>query len=334
MFAKFLNTNYFFYISTKPNPKRMSRIKDLRTSEDSIVNLIDIIEMFSPQQKSKYVELLYRIMKATPNLKDHSVEIIESLTQQFDFISKEQLSKYSPIQLLWIYKFVDSFFNFPDLKKFHKFCEYNERSLIEQNDLSTYKDFDSILHQLEIAENKAIEKEMETQVIRVVDDNEWLLLRPLTFEASKKYGASTKWCTTTEHNPEYFNKYSRRGVLIYCISKTKRYKVAAFYSLDKTEPEFSWWNEKDTRIDSLETELPQNLREMIAGIVKDKNAKSNDELAGNSASKKGTRRLSGRIENAISRAAQELDERSEPTPMEEEDIREIGYDDEAVESSN
>jgi hypothetical protein len=296
----------------------MSRIKELKTSEESIVNLIDVIELFTPKEKSKYVELLLKIMKATPNLKDHSVEIVDSLTQQFDFISKEQLSKYSPIQLMWIYKFVDSFFNFPDLKKFNKFCEYNERGLIDQNDLTRYKDFDSILHQLEIAENKAIEKEMETQVVRVFEDEEWLLLRPLTFESSKKYGASTKWCTTTEHNPEYFNKYSRRGVLIYCISKTKRYKVASFYSLDKSEPEFSWWNEKDVRIDSLETELPLNLRELIAGTSLAKDAKSNDELAGNSTSKKGTKRLSGRIENAISRAAEEL--------VVQEDIREIRYD--------
>ena len=283
----------------------MSRIKELRTSEESIINLVDIIELFTPEQKSKYVELLIKMMKSTPNLKDHADEIVDSLTTQFDFITKEQLKKYSPIQLMWIYKFIDSFFNFPDLKKFNKFCEYNERGLIEQNDLSRYKDFDSMLHQLEIAENKAIEKEMETQVARVFEDDEWLLLRPLTFESSKKYGASTKWCTTTEHNPEYFNKYARRGVLIYCISKTRRYKVASFYSLDKSEPEFSWWNEKDTRIDSLETELPMNLRELIAGICLAKDAKSNDELNGGK-DVKNKKARPNRIESALRRAQEEV----------------------------
>lgn len=295
----------------------MSRIKELRTSEESIINLVDIIELFTPEQKSKYVELLIKMMKSTPNLKDHADEIVDSLTTQFDFITKEQLKKYSPIQLMWIYKFIDSFFNFPDLKKFNKFCEYNERGLIEQNDLSRYKDFDSLLHQLEIAENKAIEKEMETQVARVFEDDEWLLLRPLTFESSKKYGASTKWCTTTEHNPEYFNKYARRGVLIYCISKTRRYKVASFYSLDKSEPEFSWWNEKDTRIDSLETELPMNLRELIASICLAKDAKSNDELAGNKVIKgkgKGNSRPN-RIESALRRAQEEVMEEDTATEV-------------------
>lgn len=303
----------------------MSRIKELRNDQDSIINLIDVIELFTPKDKSKYVELLLRIMKSTPNLEDHSKEIIAFLTKEFDCISPEQLEKYSPIQLIWIHKFIDTYFNSPDLKKFSKFCEYNERNLIEQNDLSKYKDFESILHQLEIAENKAIEKEMESQVVRVHDDNEWLMLRPLTFESSKKYGASTKWCTTTEHNPEYFNKYARRGILIYCISKVKRYKVAAFYSLDKSEPEFSWWNEKDTRIDSLETELPMNLRELIASIVKDKNAKSNADLAGESPYGKKTKRtaiLSNRIEEAARRGAGEMMSESAAPEEESYDVTE------------
>jgi hypothetical protein len=286
----------------------MSKIKDLKTSEDSAINLVDIVELFSFQKKSKYTELLLKMMKATPNLKQHSDEIISTLTREFDFITKEELDKYSPIQLMWIFKFIDTFFNYSDLKKFNKFCEYNERGLIEQNDLTRYKDYDAILHQLEIAENKVVEKEMESQVIKVYDDAEWLLVRPLSFNASKKYGANTKWCTTTEHNPEYFNKYSKRGVLIYCISKVKRYKVAAFYSLDKNEPEFSWWNEKDTRIDSLESELPQSLREMIGVLVKDKNAKSNTSLSDSPEGKIKSKRPSNRIESALRRASDEIAE--------------------------
>lgn len=288
----------------------MSKIKELKTSEDSSINLVDIVELFSPQKKSKYTELLLKMMKATPNLKEHSNEIVSTLTREFDFITKEELDKYSPIQLMWIYKFIDTFFNFADLKKFNKFCEYNERGLIEQNDLTRYKDYDAILHQLEIAENKVVEKEMESQVIKVHDDAEWLLVRPLSFNASKKYGANTKWCTTTEHNPEYFNKYSKRGVLIYCISKVKKYKVAAFYSLDKNEPEFSWWNEKDARIDSLETELPTTLRELIGTLVKDKATKSNQALSesGEGKAKPKSKALSSRVENAVRRASDELNE--------------------------
>ena len=106
-----------------------------------------------------------------------------------------------------------------------------------------------------VAEMKSEEKELETQVIKIHEDGEWLLIRPLTFKSSCKYGANTKWCTTTEHNQEYYNKYAKRGVLVYCINKKTGYKVAAFYSLDKNEPEFSYWNQKDTRIDSTDSNL-------------------------------------------------------------------------------
>ena len=53
----------------------MSRIKDLRTNEDHNLNIVLILEMFSPEGKSKYTETLLRMMKNTPNLKDHTKEI-------------------------------------------------------------------------------------------------------------------------------------------------------------------------------------------------------------------------------------------------------------------
>jgi hypothetical protein len=254
----------------------MSRIKELKSNEENNINLIDVIELFSPDKKSKYTELLLRMMKSTPNLKEHAKEVRSVLTREFETVEPNEWDKFNDIQIMWLFKFIDTFFNFSDLKKFIKFCEYNERGVIEMKDVTTYKDFDSMMHQLELAENKMIEKELEKQVIKLYEDDEWSIVRPLSFNASKKYGSRTKWCTT---NPEYFNKYTKRGILIYCICKTKLYKVAAFYSLDKNEPEFSWWNEKDFRIDSLDTELPSKIMMLIRDVVKDPNAKTNDQLS-------------------------------------------------------
>lgn len=257
----------------------MSRIKELKTNEENIINLIDVIELFSPDKKTKYTELLLRLMKSTPNFKEHTKEIRAVLSREFETVDTAEWEKFNDIQIMWLYKFIDTFFNFADLKKFAKFCEFNERGIIEMKDVTAYKDFDALMHQLEIAENKMIEKELEKQVVKVFEDDEWSIVRPLSFNASKKYGSRTKWCTTQENNPEYYNKYTKKGILIYCISKTKLYKVAAFYSLDKADPEFSWWNEKDTRIDSLDTELPANIMMLIRDIVKDPNAKTNDQLS-------------------------------------------------------
>jgi hypothetical protein len=183
--------------------------------------------------------------------------------------------------------------------------------LIEENDLTKYKSFDQMISAMGVAEMKAEEKELESQVIKMHEDAEWLLIRPLTFKSSCKYGANTKWCTTTEHNPEYYNKYAKRGVLVYCINKKTGYKVAAFYSLDKNEPEFSYWNQKDTRIDSTESNLPLELIGFLRDYVKDPKVKSNNAMLTGDLKKKETggrkTAISERVASAVRRAQEEVD---------------------------
>jgi len=297
----------------------MSRIKDLRTNEDYNLNIVSILEMFSPEGKSKYTETLLRMMKNTPYLKDHSKEIKLVLIDKFPFIEKSKLDLMSDIQMMLLYKFIDGFFNMEDLQKYRKFCEYNERNLIEENDLTKYKSFEQLISAMSVAEMKSEEKDLETQVIKIHEDGEWLLIRPLTFKSSCKYGANTKWCTTTEHNQEYYNKYAKRGVLVYCINKKTGYKVAAFYSLDKNEPEFSYWNQKDTRIDSTDSNLPLELIGFIRDYVKDPKVKSNTAMLSGDQKKKelvsGRKAaISDRVASAVRRTQEEIEV---PGPMEE-----------------
>lgn len=256
----------------------MSKIKELRTNPDNNLNLVTVLELFSPEGKSKYTDMLLRLMKNTPNLKEHTKEIKSVLKNEFNFITDEQLGKFGDIQLMLMYRFIDGFFNSQDLVNFKKFCDYNERNLIDQNDLSKYKSYEDIINAVSIADMKVETKDMENQIIKVYEDDEWLLIRPLTYLASKKYGSNTKWCTTQSNNSEYFIKYSSKGVLIYCINKKSGYKVASFYSLDKNDPEFSFWNQKDTRIDSLQSELTDELRKIIGDVSMNKGAKTNRYL--------------------------------------------------------
>jgi hypothetical protein len=256
----------------------MSKIRDLKTNPNNCFNIVDAIELFVPNGKSKYTDMLLRVMNNTPNLKEHGDEIISHMTKTFEFIDKEELKKFNAIQLLLVYKFTDTYFNNDDLQNFRKFCDYNERNLINQNDLSTYKSFEDIITQVNVAEIKLEMKELENEVVRVHEDDEWLLVRPTTFLASKKYGANTKWCTTSESNPEYFLKYSERGVLIYCMNKKTGYKVASFYSLKASDPEFSFWNQKDTKIESMDSELSDSMLRIIRDVSKDPNAVSNRRL--------------------------------------------------------
>jgi hypothetical protein len=72
----------------------MSRIKELRTNEDYNLNIVSILEMFSPEGKSKYTETLLRMMKYTPNLKEHTKEMSFSTTDSASVIFTNEFSNY------------------------------------------------------------------------------------------------------------------------------------------------------------------------------------------------------------------------------------------------
>jgi hypothetical protein len=128
--------------------------------------------------------------------------------------------------------------------------------------LSKYSSFDEILSVTSIAELKSQEKELEKQIKVIYTNEEWTVIRPLTGNSSMKYGSGTKWCTASTKNPDYFFRYSKRGILLYMINKKTGLKVACFKSLDE-EHEFSFWNQEDIRIDSIESGLPLFIIDII-----------------------------------------------------------------------
>lgn len=145
-----------------------------------------------------------------------------------------------------------------------KFIEYNERGLIDNKDLTSYKSTEDILRQISVAEVKLLNKELIKQVYKMYEDDEWLVLRPLTRESSIKYGAGTRWCTASTEDDWPFYRYTRRGILIYTTNKKTGQKVAAFKNIDpQHEHELSFWNAIDTRIDSYEADLPEFIMKLI-----------------------------------------------------------------------
>ena len=235
---------------------------NLRDKPENVINVAELLKIFVPEGKPKYVETLLRIMKKTRNSDSYSRDIKRELANIFN-ISPNKLDGISDFQMLFFYRFIDTMFNHSDIKSFQKFCEYNERGLIADNDLSKYTDFEMIMSANGLAEIKTMEKDLEKQVIKLHNDDEWVVLRPLTYLSSRKYGSSTKWCTASDINPEYFLRYSKKGILIYVINKVTGLKVAAFKSLLKEDPELSFWNQIDNRVDSMETNLPTFILDII-----------------------------------------------------------------------
>jgi hypothetical protein len=57
------------------------------------------------------------------------------------------------------------------------------------------------------------------EYVKLFKNDNFELVVPLTFEASKKYGANAKWCTTTRCDDTMFNKHNEMGSLAYLIIK-------------------------------------------------------------------------------------------------------------------
>lgn len=62
-------------------------------------------------------------------------------------------------------------------------------------------------------------KKIKKQGVKLYDDDRWLVVIPLTHDASCYYGAGTRWCTTTKNNASYYNRYKESGELYYIIDK-------------------------------------------------------------------------------------------------------------------
>jgi hypothetical protein len=155
-----------------------------------------------------------------------------------------------------------------------EFMECMEKDQIENKDVSTYKDLEDIRGAVTLASMKELTKDLEGQVIKEYEDEKWVVVRPLTFSASAKYGASTRWCTTYQKEKQYFEKYWRKGILVYFINKQTGYKFAGFKGLDG-DSEFSFWNAEDSRVDYLDVDADDYLFPIVRKIFKSKDSNKN-----------------------------------------------------------
>jgi len=254
----------------------MSRLDELKKQyKDSSVSKLDVFKMIVPDQANKYAELFARIYKAKVNVFNDSTDKEKLLYETSEYIlnndvsliDENHLKSLSCNQLKEIIN-IGQDFGGDDLRIVLKFCNLNERNLIDNSDITSYNSLGQIREAITTAELKLLDKEAAKSVYRVYEDDEWLLVRPLTIEASARYGASTKWCTVMV-GKDYFHRYSRRGTLIYNINKKTGYKVACFKNHDLDyDNEFSFWNDVDNRIDSIESDLPGYIMEIIRQEVK------------------------------------------------------------------
>lgn len=253
----------------------MKKTKLMEQNPNYSFSLVDILDLILKNNKGKYIDMSLNLLKN--KFKNTDIDFNDMkywLNKDYD-IETSKIENLSNERLYFLSRLLDNFICREDARLLNKFIELNERNLIEKKDVTSLKTFDELILEISKAEIKLWEKEMSKDVIKIYEDEEWILIKPLTWLSSRKYGSSTKWCTAMVKTPEYFIRYTKEGILIYCLNKKNGNHVAVYKELIDHN-ELSFWDLLDKRIDSMEANLSLEVLNVIRQTISE--TKSNSEL--------------------------------------------------------
>ena len=301
----------------------MSKITEIKKQYPELnISIIDLFSKMDSTKTNKYLPLMCKLLSSRFqvnklwNKRDEESEMTH-MKERMDLMGLN----YNGMSNNEIYAHycLSDHFNNEDMRLLSSFQKYNERGLIPNNDVTSYQNFEQIMASVGLASLKEDEKELRSQIIREHDDETWLALRPLTFGASSKYGAATKWCTTYQNDKQYFERYWKRGILVYFINKITGLKFAVFKALDG-DRELSFWNAADQRVDFLELEIDDYMFPIIKRILKSE--ETNRDLSSTKIRTQVRKECSRSIEKSLVQEDRYEVER----PMMEEDIPQINFE--------
>ncbi len=267
----------------------MARIKDFKENGPDWLNmsLLDFITNMDNTKTKKYVPMMINVFgkMMTKNYgKNEIKEIREELLIGRKIVKPEQINNLSDTAVVLYWRFLD-LFSHADVRMVVDFMEQCERYNPKGLDTTHITDIEELNSYLSLLSLKDEKKEFEKQIVREFENDTWLVIRPLTWESSCKYGASTKWCTAASSEAEHFYRYGKKGSLLYIINKNTGYKVAWFYDKDvrdKGEVISSFWNSADNRVDFTDTQLDLDIFMWIKSKIDNNqiitNLESNSEV--------------------------------------------------------
>ena len=200
----------------------MSRLDRLKEQHPDLnISLIDIISFLDPTDSYKYIEFLIK------NFKNDS-----------DYYSsnKDEFMGYMGVFL----------FGSGEIETLNEFERHSKANRIKNKDISQYENFLELNTAVELAKEIENRKKLEKEILKIYEDDTWFILTPLSLEASKVYGANTKWCVTQE---KYWYQYLTSHRLIYVLNKKTDTKIAFSrnFSIEKSQA----WDQLDKEVDPM-----------------------------------------------------------------------------------
>lgn len=243
----------------------MSRLSELKKQYPELnLTIFDIIERMDISKTYKYIPLLCKIFGEKYREIIRTDKIWTGELKDRLKIKGFDLSNESDVTLVSFYWIMDQY---PSelFEVTREFIDRMENNKIQNKDISSYSSVESLRTAISLSTLKEVQKDLESQVIKEYEDDKWLIIRPLTFQSSKKYGSGTRWCTTSTQEKNHFERYWRRGVLVYFINKETGYKFAGFK--DMSDMEISFWSSEDLRIDSIQLDVDVYLYPIIKEVL-------------------------------------------------------------------
>ena len=240
------------------------------------INLVRLISKLDPSKTNKLTPFMVKVFKK------RMVDFEKEITQEegiyglrYEYVNSKMsdASGFEKLILTWV---IDQF-RAENIEILKEFNEVLDKGLVDQNDISKYENFEDITNQLSVARTKDLLKKSRKEISVVYEDDEIMMIKPLSFEASLKYGAGTKWCTAMKNEPEYFYRYSKNGILIYLINKETGRKFGC-HSERYNDNRVQIFNEIDQVIDSFHMGLPYEKLTILMDLMDSEKYGVNSDL--------------------------------------------------------
>lgn len=291
-------------------------IKKIKKENISInISLIDLMGKLDTSETKKYTQFLFKILK-------------NNFDNDMKYFIKESSDREKKVNEIlmpntfdgWVTKrVIGNLCGWDEMNLFVDFCDFMERGLTNEKDISKYDSWDMVASEVFQAKNRNLFKKAKKEVKVVYEDDQYMCIKPLTYAASVSYGYQTKWCTASVHESSYFYNHSKEGVLVYLIDKINNVKFGFYHN----SYQIQIYNQKDDRIDSMETGLPLELLHKLIGEMKSEAKDKNFNY-----------KLFGESELENMKKYRGNDTMVEPVPMDEMLMEEpIGYENEMMDQS-
>jgi hypothetical protein len=223
----------------------MAKLKELRDPK-YVIDFVDICAEIDPSDTHKYVPFILKLIE--------------------EYINQVKKDYHSD--------------TFKDIKELiADFHELSERNQIQNKDIYSYESFEELENIVKEGKSKITESQIKQRETTILyDDDDCLVVRPLSVRSSRLYGSSTKWCTSSERDDytQHFNRYAGMGVLVYYINKKKdplknKYAKVAFHNETdfKEKHNITLWDVEDHQLNNSEMflvvgpEIPLNIYQII-----------------------------------------------------------------------